>query len=431
MILPEERFDRDALAAWQGRRLGLLLSQIDGRNPFYTRKLREAGVQIDRLYLPSDLQKLPLTTKGELVADQEQAPPWGTSLTQPIEQYTRYCQTSSTTGRPLRWIDTNESWQWVLDCWKAVYRGAHVRPGDRVFFPFSFGPFLGFWAGFEAGVQVGLHCIPGGGMSSQLRLSMIESVAATVVCCTPTYAMHLAEVAVQQGKERSLGEGSVRMLIVAGEPGGSIPATRERIERSWGARVIDHHGLTEVGPMSFECWEAPGFLHVNEAEYICEVLDRITGEPVADGESGELVVTNLGRSASPVIRYRTGDIVIRRSEPCRCGRTWVRLEGGIVSRADDMVNVRGVNVYPSAIEAVVRRFAEIGEFRSTVSRSAAMRTLRIDLEVADSAGDRVAFAAQVSHQVREALGLSVSVQLMEVGSLPRFEMKARRFVVEG
>ena len=430
-MLPEERFDKDALAAWQGRRLALLLSQIDGRNPFYTRKLREAGVQIHRLQLPRDFCTLPLTTKGELVADQEQAPPWGTSLTEPIERYTRYCQTSSTTGRPLRWIDTNESWQWVLDCWKAVYRAAHVGPGDRVFFPFSFGPFLGFWAGFEAGVQVGLHCVPGGGLSSQLRLAMIESVAATVVCCTPTYAMHLAEVAVQQGRERSLMDGSVRMLIVAGEPGGSIPATRERIERSWGARVIDHHGLTEVGPMSFECWEAPGFLHVNEAEYICEVLDQITGEPVADGESGELVVTNLGRSASPVIRYRTGDIVVRRSEPCRCGRTWARLEGGIVSRADDMVNVRGVNVYPSAIEAVVRRFAEIGEFRSTVSRSAAMRTLTIDIEVALAAGDRAAFAARVSHQVREALGLSVSVQLMEVGSLPRFEMKARRFVVEG
>jgi phenylacetate-CoA ligase len=430
-MLPEERFDREALAAWQGRRLGLLLSQIDGRNPFYTRKLREADVQIDRLRLPTDLRRLPLTTKGELVADQEQTPPWGTSLTEPIERYTRYCQTSSTTGRPLRWIDTNESWQWVLDCWKAVYRAAHVGPGERVFFPFSFGPFLGFWAGFEAGVQVGLHCIPGGGLSSQLRLAMIESVDATVVCCTPTYAMHLAEIAAQQGKERSLADGSVRMLIVAGEPGGSIPATRERIEQSWGARVIDHHGLTEVGPMSFECWEAPGFLHVNEAEYICEVLDQLTGEPVADGESGELVVTNLGRRASPVIRYRTGDIVVRRSEPCRCGRTWARLEGGIVSRADDMVNVRGVNVYPSAIEAVVRRFAEIGEFRSTVSRSAAMRTLTIDIEVAQTEGGRGAFAARVSHQVREALGLSVSVQLMEIGSLPRFEMKAQRFVVEG
>jgi len=429
-MLPEEQFGRQALAEHQGRRLSSLLTRIDGRNLFYTRKLREAGVRIDRLRLPEELRVLPLTTKGELAADQEQAPPWGTSLTEPIERYTRYCQTSSTTGRPLRWIDTNESWQWVLDCWKAVYRAAHVGPGDRVFFPFSFGPFLGFWAGFEAGTQLGLHCVPGGGLSSELRLALIDSVAATVVCCTPTYAVHLAEVAAQERPRRPLAENRVRVLIVAGEPGGSIPATRERIEQSWGARVIDHHGLTEVGPMSFECWEAPGFLHVNEPEYICEVLDPATGEPVGDGVSGELVVTNLGRTACPVIRYRTGDIVVRRSEPCACGRTWARLEGGIVARADDMVNIRGVNVYPSAIEAVVRRFAEIGEFRSTVSRSAALRALTIEIEVAQEADDRAALAARVSRQLREALGLSVSVQSVDVGSLPRFEMKARRFVVE-
>ena len=165
----------------------------------------------------------------------------------------------------------------MLDCWKVVYQAARVTPGDRVFFPFSFGPFLGFWAGFEAGCQMGLHCVPGGGMSSAIRLAMIEAIGATVVCCTPTYALRLAEIAAQERPGRPLAESTVRVLIVAGEPGGSIPATRERIERLWGARVIDHHGLTEVGPVSFECWEAPGFLHLNEGEYICEVLDPATG----------------------------------------------------------------------------------------------------------------------------------------------------------
>ena len=193
---------------------------------------------------------------------------------------------------------------------------------------------------------MGLHCIPGGGMSSQIRLAMIEAVGATVVCCTPTYALRLAEVAEHERPLRPLADSTVRVLIVAGEPGGSIPPTRERIERSWGARVIDHHGLTEVGPVSFECWEAPGFLHVNEGEFIARCSIRRRAAPVADGEPGELVVTNLGRTASPVIRYRTGDIVVRRSEPCACGRTWARLEGGILARADDMVNIRGVNVYP-------------------------------------------------------------------------------------
>ena len=195
-MMTAERLDRDALTAVQGRRLTELVSAIYRRNTFYTRKFDDAGLALDRLQFPRDLERLPLTTKAELNADQAANPPWGTALTEPLERYTRYCQTSSTTGRPLRWIDTNESWQFLLDCWKAVYRGARVGPGDRVFFPFSFGPFLGFWAGFEAGTQMGLHCIPGGGMSSQIRLALIESVGATVVCCTPTYALRMAEVAV-------------------------------------------------------------------------------------------------------------------------------------------------------------------------------------------------------------------------------------------
>ena len=429
-MITADRLDRDALADVQGRRLSQMIATIYGRNAFYTRKFDDAGLDVWALRFPDDLTKLPLTTKVELNADQDANPPWGTALTEPLERYTRYCQTSSTTGRPLRWIDTNENWQWMLECWKAVYRGARVGPGDRVFFPFSFGPFLGFWAGFEAGYQIGLHCIPGGGMSSQIRLAIIESVGATVVCCTPTYALRLAEIAAHERPHRPLAESTVRVLIVAGEPGGSIPATRERIERSWGARVIDHHGLTEVGPVSFECWEAPGFLHVNEGEFIAEVIDPVSGEAVADGVPGELVLTNLGRTASPIIRYRTGDIVVRRSNLCVCGRTWARLEGGILSRVDDMINIRGVNVYPVGIESIVRRFAEVVEFRSIVSPVEAMRSLRLEIEVAPGAADAPGIAAKVAYQLREAMGLTVGVHVVPAGTLPRFEMKASRFVVE-
>jgi phenylacetate-CoA ligase len=428
-MLEVEQLDRSRLAEGQGRRLMELLRAIHGRNQFYTRKLQDAGIDINSLRLPEDFKRLPLTTKAELNADQAANPPWGTALTEPLSHYTRYCQTSSTTGRPLRWIDTNDSWQWLLECWKTVYRGARVTQSDRVFFPFSFGPFLGFWAGFEAGPQIGLHCIPGGGMSSQIRLSMIETIGATVVCCTPTYALRLAEIA-EHERRRPLADGTVRMLIVAGEPGGSIPATRERIERSWGARVLDHHGLTEVGPVSFECWDAPGSLHINEAEFIAEVLDLRTGEEVEDGQTGELVLTNLGRTASPAIRYRTGDLVIRRSEPCACGRTWARLAGGILGRADDMVNIRGVNVYPVGIESVVRRLPEVVEFRSVVSRQGSMRSLRREIEVAPEFEDSNAVASRVAYHLREALGLSVNVLVVESGTLPRFEMKANRFVVE-
>jgi phenylacetate-CoA ligase len=418
---PVECLDRDALAAYQAKRLRQLLTSVQGRNPFYSRKLQ--GISET-----SDLRELPFTLKSEFVEDQAAHLPFGTNHSEPLENYTRYCQTSSTTGSPLRWLDTHESWQWVLECWKAVFRGAQVGSGDRIFFPFSFGPFLGFWSAFEAGCQIGAQCIPGGGMSSTVRLGMIQHVHPAVICCTPTYALWLAEVAAKESI-RLVGS-SVRALIVAGEPGGSIPATRERIEQAWGARVIDHHGLTETGPLSFECWESPGALHINEGEYICEVVSPETGEPVSDGERGELVVTNLGRTASPVIRYRTRDIVVRRSDPCICGRTWARLQGGILARADDMINIRGVNVYPTSIESVVRTVPEIVEFRSTVSQPGAMRTLSMEIEIADGVADSTAICAHLASELRSALGLTVPVKIVESGILPRFEMKARRFVVE-
>jgi phenylacetate-CoA ligase len=427
-----ERDDRTVIETRQGRRLAQLLTTTYGRSLFYTRKLDSAGLgsRLGTLRFPEDLAALPLTTKAELVADQETTPPWGAVLTEPLDRYTRYNQTSSTTGRPLRWLDTNESWQWMLECWKAVYRAAYVDRADRIFFAFSFGPFLGFWTAFDAACQVGAHAIPAGGMSSQQRLALIDATEPTVVCCTPTYALRLAEVAAGRSGTRPLSESPVRAVIVAGEPGGCIPATRERIEKSWGARVVDQYGLTEVGPASFECWESPGAPHLNENEFICEVLDPATHDPVADGQPGELVVTNLGRTASPVLRYRTGDIVIRRSEPCNCGRTFARLEGGILARTDDMVNIRGVNVYPTAVESIVRRFDEVVEFRTTVSQTGALRRLAVEVELAAAAADPAATTAEVARSLREALGLNVPVEIVGAGTLPRFEMKARRFVIQ-
>ena len=423
---PAEYLSRDEIETRQAFRLKTLLDHIDGRNQFYTEKFSRAGTQIKNLRLPEALWQLPFTTKAELIADQNSNPPWGTALSEPLTQYTRYNQTSSTTGYPLRWLDTTDSWQWMLECWKAVYRAARVGPVDRIFFPFSFGPFLGFWTAFEAGTQIGAHCVPAGGMTSEMRLGLIDILQPTVVCCTPTYALRLIEVASEVGG--ALTDNSVRVLIVAGEPGGNIPATRQRIESGWGARVIDHHGLTEVGPISFECWENSGFVHLNECEYICEVLDPDTGCEVPDGQQGELVVTNLGRLASPVIRYRTGDIVVRASKRCPCGRTLSRLAGGILSRADDMVCVRGVNIYPAAIEAAVRAVPDVTEYRATVQSAGTLGTLSVEIEV--GVADPATVTALVKSKLRDTLGLTVPVIAAAPGTLPRFDMKARRFIVE-
>jgi phenylacetate-CoA ligase len=426
-----EQLARDEIEVNQANRLKRLLEIIDGRNRFYNNKFADAGITVSSLNLPDDLEKLPFTEKAELIADQNSTPPWGTALSEPLANYTRYNQTSSTTGRPLRWLDTNASWQWMLECWKAVYQAAGVNSTDRIFFPFSFGPFLGFWTAFEAGTQLGAQCVPAGGMTSEMRLGLIDVVRPTIVCCTPTYALRLVEVSKEQNQSEtlSLAASSVRVLIVAGEPGGSIAATRQQIEHGWGARVIDHHGLTEVGPISFECWDSPGFVHLNENEYICEVIDPDTGVLVPDGNQGELVVTNLGRLASPVIRYRTRDIVIRTAERCQCGRTLARLKGGILSRADDMVCLRGVNIYPTAVESVVRTVSEVVEYRASVTQDGALGTLLVEIEVNASNPNEVTRLVEI--KLREALGLSVVVKTVEKGALPRFEMKARRFILKG
>ena len=417
---------RAALAAHQAQRLQALIARLGCGNAFYTRKLSAAGV--DAAAVARDgVAALPCTTKAELVADQDAHPPWGSAHTEPIEAYTRYHQTSSTTGRPLRWLDTNDSWQWALDCWKSVFAAARVQPGDRVLFAFSFGPFLGFWTAFEAACQIGAHCMPGGGMTSHQRLALIDAVRPAVLLCTPTYALRLAEVAEIERGHAPLTASGVRTIIVAGETGGSVPAVRSGIERAWGARVIDHYGLTEVGPAAFEDWDRPGGLYVNEAEFIAEVLDA-HGAPTRDGELGELVLTNLGRTASPVIRYRTGDMVRARTAPCPTGPAYLWLEGGIVARADDMVTIRGVNVYPTAVEAVVRAQADVTEFRATVSRESAMLHLTVDIEVRPGA-DATGVADAVALGLKDALGLTVAVHAVAANALPRFEMKARRFVM--
>jgi len=417
---------RAALAAHQAQRLQALIARLGCGNAFYTRKLAAAGVDAAAV-ARHGVAALPCTTKAELVADQDAHPPWGSAHTEPIEAYTRYHQTSSTTGRPLRWLDTNASWQWALDCWKSVFAAARVQPGDRVLFAFSFGPFLGFWTAFEAACQIGAHCMPGGGMTSHQRLALIDAVRPAVLLCTPTYALRLAEVAEIERGHAPLTASGVRTIIVAGETGGSVPAVRAGIERAWDARVIDHYGLTEVGPAAFEDWDRPGGLYVNEAEFIAEVLDA-HGAPVRDGELGELVLTNLGRTASPVIRYRTGDMVRARTAPCPTGPAYLWLEGGIVARADDMVTIRGVNVYPTAVEAVVRAQADVTEFRATVSRESAMLHLTVDIEVRPGA-DATGVADAVALGLKDALGLTVAVHAVAANALPRFEMKARRFVM--
>ena len=325
--VPEpERLSKDQLRRHQAGRLRALLAQIVGKNPFWTRVFAESSIDASSVLSLQQLAALPLTNKQRLIQDQAEHPPYGTNLTYGLTHYSRMHQTSgTTTGKPMRWLDTPASWNWFMQCWAQIYRFVDVQREDRFCFPFSFGPFIGFWAAFDSANRLGNLCLPGGGMTSQARLQLIEDNQASIVCCTPTYALRLAEVAEQQGTD--LAGGSVRALIVAGEPGGAIPAVRNRIERAWGARLFDHWGMTEIGSLAIECTENPGSLHLLETECIAEILDPDSGEPVEPSGSGELVITNLGRIGSPLIRYRTGDLVQADPTPCVCGRESLRLRG--------------------------------------------------------------------------------------------------------
>ena len=435
MPAPAAECDPASVREVQARKLRRLLAEVAGRNPFYTAKFAEAGVDPAGIAGPEDLPRLPFTTKAELAADQKARPPYGSNLTYPAEAYTRLHQTSGTSDTPLRWLDTRESWEWLGECWRVMLPGMGLVPGrDRMFFPFSFGPFLGFWAGFEGAQRLGFRVLAGGGMSSTARLKFLREHGVTVVCATPTYALRLAEVAAEEGID--LRSSGVRAVLVAGEPGGSVPAVRGRIEAAWGARVLDHIGMTEVGPTGFECAENPGAgVHVIETEYVAEVLDPATGRPVADGAAGELVITNLGRLGSPLIRYRTGDLVRPSRAGCPCGRCLLRLEGGLLSRADDMIFVRGNNFYPSALESVLRRFEAVAEYRVEIHPAGPLTRVRIELEptaacAADDSGSGgpAALVERVARAVHDALSFRAEVVTVPVGSLPRFEMKARRFV---
>ena len=406
---------RAALDAAKLERLRGLLREAIPANAFYTAKFGGAP-RLDSL---DDLAALPFTTKEELVAGSASGLP--ANLTFPPDRYVRCHRTSGTHGRPMPIFDTAADWVWWMECWDAILDRAGVGPGDRVLVASSFGPFLGFWSGFDGVVARGAMAIPSGGMSSLARIELARSLSATVLMATPSYALHLAEVAAEA--KIDLTALPIRTVIVAGEPGGSIPAVRDRIGLAWDAAVLDHAGASEVGPWGVG--DAHGrSLEVLEPWFHAEFLEPGGGQAARPGELSELVLTTLGRIGAPVIRYRTGDLV-RAVHPgaddvAAGASPRVRLEGGIVGRADDMLVVRGVNVFPGALDGILRSFPEVVEYRATVRSRASLDEVDVEIE------DRLDDPARVAREFQLRLGLRVNVRTVPLGSLPRFEGKGRR-----
>jgi len=410
--------------AEQLKRLRQGLPSVLRGNPFYRRRLLDVRGW-------DDFERLPFTTKADLVADQAATPPFGTNLTFALDRYVRVHQTSGSSGlAPLRWLDTAESWEWWRRIWaEHVYEAAGVGARDRVFLAFSFGPFIGFWSAFAGAEQLGALVIPGGAMTTEQRARAIMELGATVLCCTPTYALRLAEVAAGLGID--LSASPLRVTIHAGEPGASIPATRDAIDRAFGAYAMDHSGMTELGPTGFSCVMRDG-LHLIESEFIFEVsrpqdtteTGGVPSEATASEGSGELIATNLGRWGSPLIRYRTGDRVRLSREPCPCGSPFPKLVGGILGRVDDMVTVRGVNLYPSQVEDIVRRHPEVVEFVIEHRRERHLDEVTLVVEC----GDGAQLAERLEAELRQALGARIGVRQVAPGTLPRPELKAKRLI---
>jgi phenylacetate-CoA ligase len=419
-----ETRDRNQIEAHQRSLLSHMFEEIFTHNAFYRRKYGAAGWS----GIPSldDWDRFPFTTKAELSQDAAENPPYGSNLTYPMARYVRLHQTSGTTGKPLVVLDTPESWEAWKKSWGYIYRAAGIVPGDRIFVASSFGLFVAFWPAYEFGPSLGCLMLTGGGQTSVQRLQTIFDHQATVLLCTPSYALYLPEVARQEGID--LARGPIRITIHAGEPGASIHSTKQRIAEAWGARCFDHIGGSEVGPYGFECHVQPGAVHVNELYYVCEVINPQTLEPVPPGDTGELVMTNLYRWAFPIIRYRTGDLVkASPTDTCACGRAFRMLEGGVLARADDMMVIRGVNVYPGTIESAVRVFKEIAEFEGHVFTQQGLEQIELKVELLPEYDNQAGqVRAKLQEELRKRLGMRIDIASVPPGSLPRYELKAKR-----
>ena len=381
------------------------------RSPFHQRRITAGAAFFS----------LPFLSKSELVADQKHHPQLGSNLTRPARDYTRISQTSGTTAAPLLVPDSRTNWDWMLENWLLGFHALGITAADRIFFAFSFGPFLGFWTAFEAANRLGATIYPAGGQSTAARLQNLARFEATVLCCTPTYALHLAETsrALAQPPPETL-----RRIVVAGEPGGLSDSLRHRLTDLWpNTLLLDHYGMTEVGPTAFLSPAKPNALQILGGRYLPEIIHPDSLLPTPPGEIGELILTPLGRFDWPILRYRTGDLV-RAPFPDEHGI----LHGGILGRADDMVVVRGVNVYPSAIHDILAAFPEIVEHRMNVLHHDTLTELHLEVEPSSACANRSALQHAVQSALHQSLSLRIQVSVTEPGSLPRFEMKAKRWI---
>ncbi len=428
-----ETMPRDQLQALQLLKLRRLCEWAYANVPFHRRRFDAAGFKPEQLETLDDIRRIPYMTREEWMEAQLEKPMFGDLLATEQTNAIRYHLTSGTTGRtPIRVLDSMKDWDWIAEMWCYGLWGFGVRPEDTVYFAFGYGSFIGFWGAHYCCEKLGALVIPGGAQTTEARVKQIVEMGATVVCSTPTYALTLWQRARELGIDLAK-EGKVNKIILSGEPAGSIPAVKRQLEDAWGAKCGDTAGMTELGTiMIFECSHQPGGTHIIEDHFIEEVIHPDTEEPAGYGELGERVVTSFGRGFIPVIRYRTKDMVLKvPASACDCGRTYDLYEGGIRGRWDDMKLIRGTNVYPRAVEAIIREYPAIDEFQIYIWRKDDLLdeiTIKLDVKPGfeNEWPDLQVKLAKDLAQAHE--GLRFNIERVDYGTLPRFELKAKRLV---
>lgn len=435
MYRPEiESASRDALRDLQLTLFRKQVGYVYENSPMYRRKFDEAGLQPGDIKTWDDVTRVPFTVKEDLLKSQREHPPFGDLLcVDPVEGI-RVFKTTGTTGEPLRILLTYKDWFGVTS--EQVAYAAHsygIKKSDIAFMPFGYSTFMAFWVWHVGLESFGVMVVPGGSQSSKERIRNIIDWRATFICGTPTYIVHLGNEAKEMGIDLAT-QSEIRIVMLGGEPGAEIPATRKLVEETWGAKCYDVMGSTEMHScLGFECVCQKG-LHLNEGMYLPEVIDSTTGRPVAPGEQGELVMTSLCMETMPLIRYRMRDAVKLNYDRCDCGRTFARAEGGILGRFDDMVLFGGVNIYPSAIENLVRRIKQLStEFQIIVPRMSTKERLKIRVEPASETINQEelrAASGSLVESIKWNIGVTPEIEITSVGALPRYELKAKRVIRE-
>lgn len=416
----------------QLKRLRHVIAYAWKNSPFYRKLMIQHGITPDDILTLEDFfKRFPIIRREDLDKDQLENPPFGTRLALPLENVLRYHTTSGTTGKPpVRAFDTERDWIWGGDCWAASLYNFGVRPDDVVMVAFGYGSFIGFWGAHYGFEKIGCRVHPTGGMDTKTRIQILLDLGITVLCCTPSYALRLLHVAQEEGVDLGR-QSNLNKIVVAGEPGASIPSTRVMIESGFDAHLGDFMGTTETAGMTAAtCSKLCGGLHINEDRFLTEVVDPDSLKPVGYGARGMMVLTPLVKEAMPLIRYATNDIVVL--DPagvCPCGRGFDLFRGGILGRYDDMVKVRGVQITPQMVEEIVRGFPEVEEFFTTVEQKDGLDRLSIKIELRkdQSLPPGPAIAAKIKGQFKSKIGLTPEVEMVPANSLPRFELKARRF----